>query len=216
MIPGDARTGLGCRVSGVLTRYRSTLAPMPMYGTPVSKTHPAIKKILAATVLQRLPGWKGRTIEIDQVKPSWHYTLHNDTGEPYVYTVENIGGGHLNARQVQKPAYGEAGIQIGVPHSGEAIVTQQIGRTGSVRIYIPALDQALLDVARDALLEEDKKRAAEVLKQLAPYDGIASAIIESQKTTLAKSTGGTKSPQTARRLEREIGAFLDREHLRRR
>lgn len=174
---------------------------MPHVSTQVSKTAPGIKKILSATV--GVPDWKGRTVYVAQVDPSWAYSLFNDMGEPYVYQIKGISGS-LAVRRVPKPTYGGPATSVEAPSYGEAVVTRHIGPYGTVTIYIPMLDQATLEIARDALLEGDKKRFAQVLKELGPYAGIGRAIVEAQSAFLEKATSG----KTSRQIAREVDAIL--------
>jgi hypothetical protein len=180
--------------------------------TQVSKAHPTIKKIITATSgsdATEWPSsgspahWSGRNVSIVQVDPGFTYHLYNDSSEPRVYRVGSIGS-RVTVFRVPRPSYGGPATVVEAPFGGEVVVTRQIGPTGSITIYIPELDAAVLDVARDALLSRDKKRALAVLKDLGPYAGIGAAILESQGKTFEKVSSG----KTSRRLDREISEFL--------
>lgn len=171
-------------------------------GTQVSKAHPAIKKILAASVDAERSKWRGRLIFVDQVSPSWTYRHYNSTGEPHVYRV--VLGDYTTALRIPPPSYAGPAPRMGAPSGGEAILVREIGHTGTITIYVPKLDVAQLDVARDALMSGDKKLAKKVLADLAPYDGIASAVIEAQTKSLAQVTEG----KTSRQLSREVASFM--------
>lgn len=181
-----------------------------MLGTDVSTAHPAIKKILAVTA--RSDGeWNGKRVQVREVKPGWTYTIYESGGgEARVYAASNVGS-RPSAHRVQPPSYGSQ-VHIGAPlaSEGEALVTKQIGRNGSVTIYVPPLDAHVLDVARDALMADDPRQATEVLSQLGPYAGIADAVIRAQSGSLAKATKGAGNRRTSKQLDREIDAFLRR------
>jgi len=167
---------------------------MPRISTQVSKAHPGIKKILSA-----LPDWGGRTVYVVQVDPGWTFSLYNDSSEPYVYQVGNISN-PLTVHRVSKPLYGGPATLVTAPSDGEIVVTRDIGPYGTVTIFVPALDQSALEVARDALLEGDKRRSAQVLRELGPYAGIGSAIVGAQGAVLEKASSGKTSKQIAREV----------------
>lgn len=169
--------------------------------TAVSKADPAIKKILAA--IKRVDGyeWHGRKIDVVQVDPGFSYSLYNDTGEAKVFRVDLVRG---TASRVPSPSYGGPATVLGAPLGGEVLVTRQIGATGSMTIYVPELDVAVLDVARDAITAGNRRQATEVLKALGPYTGIGAAIVASQDKTIAQVSSG----KSTRQLDREIGEFL--------
>jgi hypothetical protein len=169
--------------------------------TQVSKAHPEIKKILAATVGK---DWQGRRVSVVQVDPSWTFSLYGDSGEPHVWRVRFVSmGGLLSALRVPRPKeYGGSATSIDAPSGDELIVTKDLDR--SVTIYAPMLDQATLDVARDALAEGNKKQAVRILANLGFYAVLARAIIESQTKSIEKVTSG----KTSRQLDREIAEFM--------
>jgi hypothetical protein len=173
---------------------------MPRISTQVSKSHPGVKRILSVAAGT---GWRGRTVFVVQVDPSWTYSLYNDAGEPYVYQIDDISG-RISIHPVPKPSYGGPATQVDAPAHGGAVVTRGIGPYGTVTIYVPMLDPTTLEIARDTLLEHDKKRSAQVLKDLGPYAGIGGAIAEAQATALGKSTSGN----TSRKIAREVDEIL--------
>ncbi len=106
--------------------------------------------------------------------------------------------------------YGGPATRVDAPTYGEAVITRDIGPYGTVTIYIPMLDQATLEIARDALLEGDKKRSAQVLKDLGPYAGIGAAIVGAQGAVLEKATSGKTSRQIAREVDEILKASKGR------
>lgn len=180
---------------------------MPRISTQVSKAHPGIKKILSASVT--VPEWRGRSVYVVQVDPGWTYSLYNDASEPYVYQIDDVAG-RLAVRRVPKPTYGGPATQVDAPSHGEAVVTRDIGPYGTVTIYIPVLDNAALEIARDALLEGNKKRSAQVLKELGPYAGIGGAVVDAQGAVLEKAASGKTSRQIAREVDEILKASKGR------
>jgi hypothetical protein len=189
--------------------------------TQVSKTDPTIKKIIEASSGSDWvdwPGtgapkkWIGRNVSVVQVDPSFTYQLYNpargDAGAPRVYIVGSIGS-KLTTFRVPPPSDGGPATQINAPDNGEVVVVRQSGSHGTITIYVPELDASVLDVARDALLAGEARRAREVLQQLGPYAGIGAAVIRAQGKTLESvARGEGKTPSRRRELDREIDAFL--------
>ena len=95
-------------------------------------------------------------------------------------------------------------IPAPLPQDGDALVIHNRGPYGAVWIFVPVLDASTLDVARDALLARDKKRASAVLKDLGPYAGIGAALLEVQARSLDRASSG----KTSRQLDRDIEDFL--------
>lgn len=178
--------------------------------TQVSKTNPLVKKILNATGKREgsVRFWKGRIVHVVQVDPSWSYTLYGDTGEPYVFYVEDLYK-HPYVEPVPGPSYGTSSREVTAPQRGgmgyKVVVTRERGTYGAVMIYVPVFDPHALDVARDALLSGDKKNALKILKDnfddLAP---LALAVLEAQRGTFEKIEKG----KTSRQLDREIAEFM--------
>jgi len=190
--------------------------------TYVSKTSPTIKKILRNT---HYGAWNGRNVIVVQVGSNWTLPARGSTtkGRPsIVYRLQ------VKASNVSFPLSRET--PVAAPDDGDVVVEQQLlagrGAAGPVMIYVPMLDAATLDVARDALLVGDKTRSAEVLTALGPYAGIGAAIIGAQSKTLESISRGegippggalpptadseTRRMWTARKrkLDREIDDFL--------
>ena len=168
--------------------------------TQVSKTKPAVKKILASTVGR---DWRGWVIYVEQINPSWSRQLSPDAREPLVYRA--TADGKLLG-QIARAPYA---VTVDGPSPGEVVVVKQTGsgprwHTGPATIHVPRLDAAQLDVARDALLASNKREYRELLKDFGPYAGLADAILEAQSKTLAAVTRGQRS----RQLDREIAEFL--------
>jgi hypothetical protein len=96
------------------------------------------------------------------------------------------------------------------PVYGDVLIVKETGtgslwNQGAVTIYISMkLDPIVLGVARDAVLEGDKKLAKSVLEQLGSYAGIGGAIVEAQAKRLLQAQKG----KTSRQLDREIDDFL--------
>lgn len=176
--------------------------------TQVGASNPIIKKIVAASVQATVPGsapWKGRKVTVEQVHGGWTYDLYNDTGEPFVYQGKANGS---SMRRVPTPKYGGPPTIITAPApNGEIVVVHHRFGGNSITIFVPQLDAATLDVARDAWMIGDsagKKAAKATLQHLGPYAGIALAIIEAQSEALAKAASG----KTSRQLDREIDDYM--------
>jgi hypothetical protein len=173
--------------------------------TQVSKSNPAIARIIKATVGE----WRGRKVAVEQVDPAkWEFSLYNDTGEPKIYAMHAPDAAH----DIPRPSYGAPARKIyvgpnlnGRPGGLFAVVIKSMGHTGAISIVVPTLDQGVLDIARDALQARDKKTTKAVLEQLGPYAGIGGAIVESQ----AKTFAAVESGKTSRQLTREIDQFLE-------
>lgn len=175
---------------------------MAQIQTQVSKAHPAIKKILRNT---HYGDWRGRNVYVVQVDPSWSFRLYSAAGGPGPPRLYRLAVDANRATfAIPPPKYGTPDKEIEAPFGGDAIVAQERMIDGPVTIYVPELDAAILAVARDAMLAGDKKRAAQVLRDLGPYAGIGAAIVEAQSKTLEKVTSG----KTSRQLDREIAEFL--------
>ena len=174
----------------------------------VSKTHPAIKKLFKPT----LSAWRGWVVYVEEVDPPWNY--RHDLARagagfrgPLVYR-ESADGEFFG----QVPASGDRILADG-PAYGDVLIVKETsgprGHTGAVTIYISTkLDPAVLDIARDALLDKNKtnkRRAALVLEALGPYAGIGGAVIEAQIKGFTKVQRGGKP---SRQLDREIAEFL--------
>jgi len=186
--------------------------------TQVSKTDPTIRKIIEVTSGSDVwPGgapkkWTGRNVSVVQVDPSFTYQLYSpargDAGAPRVYIVGSIGS-KLTAFRVPPPSSGAPATQINTPDNGEVVVVRQNGAHGAIMIYVPELDVGVLDVARDALLAGEARRAREVIQQLGAYAGIGAAVIRAQGKTLESvARGEGKTSARKRQLDREIDAFL--------
>lgn len=196
---------------------------MTRISTQVSKADPGIKKILAAAaampeVAEWAAGsgwlkWRGLRVFVVQVDPGWIFSLYNDASEPHVCWMIGVGTSKLAAYRVHKPSYGMATRQISAPSYGEAVVTREIGTNGTVTIFVPTLDPATLEIARDALLEGNPdgsplvlglSRFARILEDLGPYAGVGGAIVKAQSKMLEKATSGKTSSQ----IKREIAEIL--------
>lgn len=186
---------------------------MTRISTQVSKADPGIKKILAAAAGSGWPEWRGLRVFVVQVDPGWRFSLYNDASEPHVCWMSGVGTGRLAASRIHKPSYGGMARQIGAPSYGEAVVTREIGTNGTVTIFVPTLDPATLEIARDALLEENPdgsplvlglSRFTRILEDLGPYAGVGGAIVKAQSKMLEKATSG----KTSNQIKREIAEIL--------
>lgn len=175
----------------------------------VSKTHPAIKKLFKPT----LSAWRGWVVYLEEVDPSWNYeyTLSR-AGVPFTGPIvyrESADGEFFG----QVAASGNRILADGPAYGDVLIVKETTGprwHTGAVTIYIPTkLDPAVLDIARDALIDtsskNNKRHSKLVLEALGPYAGIGGAIIEAQVKGFTKVQRGGKP---SRQLDREIAEFL--------
>jgi hypothetical protein len=171
----------------------------------ISKTHPAVKKLFKPT----LRAWRGWVVYVEEVDPSWNYRHDlSRAGAPFTGPVvyrESSDGDFFG----QVPATGDRIIADGPAYGDVLIVKETSGprwHTGAVTIYIPTtLDPAVLDVARDALIDNDKRQSKIVLQALGPYAGIGGAVIEAQVKGFTKVQKGGKP---SRQLDREITEFL--------
>lgn len=173
----------------------------------ISKTNPAIKKLFKPT----LSAWRGVVVYVEEVDPSWNYqSSRHDVSRagaiPLVYR-ESADGAFFG----QVPPTGNRIVADGPAYGDVLIVKETSGHrwhSGAVTIYIPTrLDPAVLDVARDALIGNDKKQVKEVLQVLGPYAGIGGAVIEAQLKGFTRVQRGGKP---TRQLDREIAEFMQR------
>ena len=178
---------------------------------PVDKTNRTIKAILDKSVGEfwtRAP--KGREVFVEEVDPTWSY-LRSDYFEDSAITDDAPEAICLvspdgNRRDSPEEA-AQWQAQFIHPTDRLALV---VGRTAKPRkrtvvIYVPQLDHAQMDVARDALLVGDKKLIATALEPFGLYAGLVRAILERQVRSFAKAAHPKKSTKQVRR---EVDEFL--------
>lgn len=182
--------------------------------TEVSKSDPAIKKILAAT----LPAWKGRRVVVIATRDTnggeWTHTVYIDD-QTHAWFVRLDS---MSATATRKPFYGGPPLVLR-PTNDYALVIHQrfMGKDTGVEIIIPEsrLDPAAISVATDAIIEKNKAKAKKALADLGDTAGIAMAVAEARAKTLGKAeavnAGAEQTPRSKRQLEREIGAILGRD-----
>lgn len=178
--------------------------------TKVSKANPTIKRILAATVGDQ---FKGNKISVDEVSPKFSYDIYLEMGSPTVAYITSAGSDWRGAREVPRPSMSRPKVTVEYDQfsGGSCLVTHHRGSSGSVTIYVPELDSAVLSVATDALLEGNKSSAVATLGQLGAYSGIAMAIAEAHVKALGKAQGPKPTAKrTARQLDRDIADVLER------
>jgi hypothetical protein len=196
--------------------------------TQVSKTNATIKRILAATVGG---GFKGTKVTVDEVD-RFDYQLYPEMGTPTIAYVASANGSAAHETQ-RATIHRNVTLTSDLFHEygGACVVIYHRygGGKGSVTIYIPTLDQGVLEIARDAVLAGEKRKASDTLAQFVTYGGIASAIVEAQVKSLAKGSSEpvapravhgrltprekaaqTRATRSAERLESEIEDILGR------
>jgi hypothetical protein len=167
---------------------------------PVDKTNRTIKAILEKSVGV---GWRGREVFVDEVPPSWTY--RPGSRDHFLVTADGRRQA-IEARTVQwleQDVRPTADLVLVVEQRRER--APQSTRKATATIYIPQLDHAQMDVARDALLVGDKQLIATALEPFGLYAGIARAILERQLRSFAKATNPKKS---TKQIRREVDDFL--------
>jgi hypothetical protein len=169
---------------------------------PVDKTNRTIKAILdksVGTEWMRAP--KGREVFVEEVDPSWTYS--GDFTKAILFLVAPDGSRRDAREEAQQWQ-----AQFVHPTDRLALI---VGRTAkppnkrSVVIYVPQLDHAQMDVARDALLIGDKQLIATALEPFGLYAGLVRAILERQVRSFAKAAHPKKS---TKQIRREVDDFL--------
>lgn len=176
--------------------------------TQVSRTNPLVKRILAATV----GDFRGKVV-VREVPYGWTHTEYIDDHSKWFYLslVPDVRVHHIPDRPTMRvPAYAHP-----APQSHEVFVHlwRSMGKQGvELIVSEEAIDASTIAVATDALLEGDKKAAAEVVAGMGPMAGMGLAIAEAHAKALKKGERGEvpKRPKTARQLDREIAAALAR------
>ena len=165
---------------------------------PVDRTNRTIKGILEQAVGE---AFRGREVLVEEVDPSWNYV----EGGFYIVAADGKGRSPTAAteRQIEQfvhPTEQFAILVFGIP---EPVTRKPSRRTAT--IFIPQLDHAQMDVARDALLVGDKQLIATALTPFGLYAGIARAILERQIRSFAKAAHPKKS---TKQIRREVDEFL--------
>ena len=176
----------------------------------VDKTNRTIKAILDKSVGEGwLRGPKGREISVEEVDPSWTFETNFDWNDPdthvgSVYLVSPDGkSGYWVEHSATAPTKAAPTSHLALLIA--TFVAKPGQRRRTVTIYIPQLDHAQMDVARDALLVGDKKLIATALEPFGLYAGIARAILERQIRSFAKAAHPKKS---TKQIRREVDDFL--------
>lgn len=196
--------------------------------TQVSKTSPAIKQILAATVGS---GWPGKRVVVRQVSQLWsHIEYIDDKTSAWYVQLATLGGGMVRVWEPERPTYGGPSIVHPSPQQHEALVhAWRSGTRTGVEIIVleQAIDRHAVSVATDALMTGGKKAASaavEAAKVCGATGGLCLAIAEAHAKAFKKgeaagdltptlvSTSQTPSAKRAKKsavqLEREIAAAL--------
>lgn len=174
---------------------------------PVEKTNRTIKAILDKSVGVGWPrGPRGREIFVEEVDPSWTFETHFEPQDPVAYWVSPDG---KRGYRVDAKNYGALADVDLAPTSHFALVLAQTADRAigwrTIIIYIPQLDHAQMDVARDALLVGDKQLITTALEPFGLYSGIVRAILERQIRSFAKAANPKKS---TKQIRREVDEFL--------
>lgn len=185
---------------------------------PVEKTNRTIKRILNASVGE---GWprapKGREVLVEEVDPSWLFSRDPSPGrrDPYAedaFFLVSPDGSYrdMSEEAAQLNTTGPYGPYTPFIHPTDrlVVVAPRYPRSAakrSVTIYVPQLDHAQMDVARDALLVGDKQLIETALRPFDAYAGIARAILERQTSTFKKAANPKKS---TKQIRREVDDFL--------
>lgn len=196
--------------------------------TQVSKTSPAIKQIIAATIGA---DWPGKRVTVREVSPSWTHTEYiDDKTLAWYVPLSTLGIRHVRIWQPVRPSYGGPPVVHPAPQANEALVhVFRLRGPQSMEIVVAedAIDRQAVSVAADALLAGGKKAsaaAAEAAKLCGATGGLCLAIAEAHAKSFKKgevagdltatlvSTPQTPSAKRAKKsaaqLEREIKAAL--------
>lgn len=156
--------------------------------TQVSKASKAIKAMIAAA----FPEWRGRKVAVIEAAEGWEHTVFVDDQTDVAYYVLDEG----RVAHQPRPRY-TGGALTHKPQVGCVlmILSRFMGQDMGVEIIIPAgedyrgaIDRAAVDVAVDALLGGDKRRAAKVLDETCGLSaGIAMALAEARAKRLGKA-----------------------------
>jgi hypothetical protein len=182
--------------------------------TPVSKTSPAIKQIIAATIGA---SWGGKKVVVREVPSSWEHTEYIDdkTLAWYLNLATLVGSGQVRVWQPERVRYGGPAVVHPAPKIGEALIhVLRLHGPQSMEIIVQedAIDAATVDVAVDALLSHDKKSAEAVAKRCGVTGGLCLALAEARAKSIGKIERGEvgKTKRSAAQLDREIAAVLGR------
>lgn len=197
--------------------------------TQVSKSSPAIKQIIAATVGS---DWTGKKVVIREVPASWEFTQYiDDKLNAWYLNLDTLSAtGQVRVWSPEQPRYGGPNVVMPAPKSHEALVLAwRVPRSQGMEIIIreDAIDPQAVAVAADALLRGGKQRGAEAAaatRLCGATGGLCFAIAEAQAKTFQKgerfgdltgalvSTSETRAAKrekkTAQQLEREIAVAL--------
>jgi hypothetical protein len=176
--------------------------------TPVSKTSPAIKQIIAATVGA---SWGGKKIVVREVPSSWEHTEYIDDKTLAWY----LNLATLRVWQPERVRYGGLAVMHPAPKIGEALIhVLRLQGPQSMQIIVQedAIDSATVSVVTDALLARDKKSAEAAAKRCGVSGGLCLALAEAHAKALKKVESGErpKTTRSVRQLDREIKAALSR------
>lgn len=181
--------------------------------TKVSKTNPAIKKILEAVLGSEAPG---SSIVVREVPSTWEHTEYIDdkTKAWYVNLTTLFGSGQVRVYVPEDPRYGGPNIVHPAPQVHEALVhLRRLGKRGvEIIVHEDAIDSAAVAVATDAVLAGNKKAALQAAGSCGKTAGICLALAEANAKALSKGERGTtgKTKGRAAQLDREIAAALSR------
>lgn len=166
--------------------------------TPVSKTSPAIKQIIAATVGA---SWGNKKIVMHKVPSSWKHTEYIDDKTLAWY----LNLATLRSWRPDRPHYGGPSVIHPAPKLGEALIhVLRLRGPQSMEIIVQedAIDSATVAVVTDALLERDKKSAAEAARRCGVAGGLCLALAE------AHANRGGAEPTLSKRASSDPRHFI--------
>lgn len=153
--------------------------------TKVSKSNPAIKAIIKAT----LPEWTGRTLSVVTVGDEWHMTQYIDDR----WTVKRVDLVDMSVTDCERPQF-NGGLTTSAVHRALSrtalVIHYRSHKDVEIIVLADELDHDAIAVAVDAALEGDTRRVADLAGQSGVLGGIAAAIATSRATDLAKRQRG--------------------------
>jgi len=152
---------------------------------------------------------EGRKVVVIAADPGWEHTQYIDDQA----RIWHLNLASMRAHPAQKPRYGGPSLVFTIGDSNEALVIHErfMGKDTGVEIVVSnrEIDEDTVQVATDALLQQDRRAAVEVCAGCGATAGICMAMAEAHASTRTKGAiGKTTNKRSAAQLDREIAAVL--------